>query len=68
MEVVAAVTKRYVKENSTTAQDQAIYPERYNGLSERYETAKAKLEKLQAAKAQQESKAEDIGGSMLELV
>ena len=39
----------------------------YNGLAERYETAKAKLEKLQAAKAQREAKAEDIGGFMFEL-
>ena len=33
----------------------------------RYETAKAKLEKLQAEKAQREAKAEDIGGFMFEL-
>ena len=41
--------------------------ERYNGLVERYEIAKAKIEKLQATKAQRESKAEDIGGFMFEL-
>ena len=67
MEVVAELTKRCIEENSTTAQDQAAYLERYNGLAERYETAKAKLEKLQAAKAQREAKAEDIGGFMFEL-
>ena len=67
MEVVAELTKRCIEENSTTAQDQATYLERYNGLAERYETAKAKLEKLQAAKAQREAKAEDIGGFMFEL-
>ena len=38
-----------------------------NGLAERYETAKVKLEKLQAARAQREAKAEDIGGFMFEL-
>ena len=67
MEVVAELTKRCIEENSTTAQDQAAYLERYNGLAERYETAKAKLEKLQAEKAQREAKAEDIGGFMFEL-
>ena len=67
MEVVAELTKRCIEENSTTAQDQTAYLERYNGLAERYETAKAKLEKLQAAKAQREAKAEDIGGFMFEL-
>lgn len=56
-----------IEENSTTAQDQAAYLERYNGLAERYETAKAKLEKLQATKAQREAKSEDIGGFMFEL-
>lgn len=61
------ITKRCIEENSTTAQDQATYLERYNGLAERYETAKTKLEKLQAAKAQREAKAEDIGGFMFEL-
>ena len=67
MEVVAELTKRCIEENSTTAQDQAAYLERYNGLAERYETAKAKLEKLQATKAQREAKSEDIGGFMFEL-
>ena len=67
MEVVAELTKRCIEENSTTAQDQTAYLERYNGLAERYETAKAKLEKLQAEKAQREAKAEDIGGFMFEL-
>lgn len=67
MEVVAELTKRCIEENSTTAQDQATYLERYNGLAERYETAKVRLEKLQAAKAQREAKAEDIGGFMFEL-
>ena len=67
MEVVAELTKRCIEENSTTAQDQATYLERYNGLAERYETAKAKLEKLQAAKAQREAKSEDISGFMFEL-
>ena len=43
------------------------YLEKYNALVARYETAKAKLEKLQAEKAQREAKAEDIGGFMFEL-
>ena len=67
MEVVAELTKRCIEENSTTAQDQAAYLERYNGLAERYEIAKAKLEKLRAVKAKREAKAEDIGGFMFEL-
>ena len=50
------ITKRCIEENSTTAQDQATYLERYNSLAERYEAAKTKLVKLQAAKAQREAK------------
>ena len=67
MEVVAELTKRCIEENSTTAQSQDTYLEKYNALVARYETAKAKLEKLQAEKAQREAKAEDIGGFMFEL-
>ena len=67
IEVVAELTKRCIEENSTTAQDQAAYLERYNGLAERYETAKVNLEKLRAVKAKREAKAEDIGGFMFEL-
>ena len=64
---VLAHTKRCIEENSTTAQSQDTYLEKYNALVARYETAKAKLEKLQAEKAQREAKAEDIGGFMFEL-
>ena len=67
VEVVSELTKRCIEENSTTAQNQATYLERYNSLAERYEAAKTKLVKLQAAKAQREAKAEDIGGFMFEL-
>ena len=67
MEVVAELTKRCIEENSTTAQSQDTYLEKYNALVARYETAKAKLEKLQAEKAQREVKAEGIGGFMFEL-
>ena len=56
MEVVAELTKRCIEENSTTAQSQDTYLEKYNALVARYETAKAKLEKLQAEKAQREAK------------
>ena len=61
------LSKRCIEENSTTAQSQDTYLEKYNALVARYETAKAKLEKLQAEKAQREAKAEDIGGFMFEL-
>ena len=67
MEVVAELTKRCIEENSPPAQSQDTYLEKYNALVARYETAKAKLEKLQAEKAQREAKAEDIGGFMFEL-
>ena len=64
---MAELTKRCIEENSVTVQGQAAYLDRHNSLAERYETAKAKLEKLQAVKAQWEAKAEDIGGFMFEL-
>ncbi len=67
IEVMAKLTKRCVEENSTTAQSQNAYLEKYNVLVPRYETTKAKLEKLHAVKAQREAKAEDIDGFMCEL-
>lgn len=67
LDVVAELTKRCIEENSTTAQSQDTYLEKYNALVERYEAAKDRLEKLQAAKAQREVKAEGIGGFMFEL-
>lgn len=51
MEVVSELTKRCIEDNSRTAQDQDRYTERYNGLVERFEIAKAKVERLQAKKA-----------------
>lgn len=67
---LAGLTKSFLDQAESTREyreDQAAYLERYNGLAERYETAKAKLEQLQAVTAKREAKAEDIGGFMFEL-
>lgn len=41
MEVVAALTKKCIEENSSMAQDQEAYTARYNGYVERYEKVKS---------------------------
>lgn len=68
MEVVSELTKRCIEDNSRTAQDQDKYTERYNGLVERFEIAKAKVERLQAKKAAREDEADSIGAFMFELM
>ena len=59
-DVVAELIRRCVDENSSIAQDQDVYTKRYNGLVQRYETAKEKLTELQKKRAARQKKAETI--------
>ncbi len=59
-DVVAELIRRCVDENSSIAQDQDVYTKRYNGLVQRYETAKEKLTELQKKRAVRQKKAEAI--------
>lgn len=67
IEVVTELTQRCIHENARSAQSQEEYAERYNGYVARYDTAKAKLDALQKAKAQRLTQADSIGGFMFEL-
>ena len=67
IDVVTELTKRCIAENSQTAQNQIEYAARYNGFVERYEKAKAKLERLRITKAEREAQAEAIGAFMFEV-
>lgn len=51
IDAVTELTKRCIAENSQTAQDQEEYIAQYNGFVERYEKAKAQVEKLHTPKA-----------------
>ena len=56
MEVIAGLIKQCVDDNASSAMDQEKYAKRYDGLVERYEKQKCKLENLQAEKAECEFK------------
>ena len=65
--MVTELTKRCIAENSQTVQNQIEYAARYNGFVERYEKAKAQLERLRTTKAEREVQAEAIGAFMFEV-
>ena len=67
IDVVTKLTKRCIAENSQTAQNQEEYAARYNGFVERYEKAKAQIERLRITKAEREAQAEAIGAFMFEV-
>ena len=54
--VVAELLQKAIEENARTAQDQAAYQKRYDAMVERYETAKARLEKLAGEKQKRQTK------------
>ena len=67
IEVITELTKRCIAENSSSAQNQEEYTKKYNGYVERYEKAKAKVEKLQEQKEARILKADSIGVFMFRL-
>lgn len=68
IDVVSELTRRCIEDNSHSAQDQDEYAIRYNGFVERYESAKVRVEKLQAKRAERQAKADSIGTFMFELM
>lgn len=60
MEVVAGLTRKCIKENSTAAQDQGGYTARYNGYVDRYEKAKERYDTLTALRQEKLTKAKAI--------
>lgn len=58
MEVVSELTRRCIEENASSAQSHDAFLEKYNNLVRQYETAKSRLEELQAEKARRKANAE----------
>lgn len=67
MEVVSELTRKYITENSRTAQNQDEYNAHYNGLVERYERLQKKSISLQKQKEERLAKRDLIGGFISEL-
>lgn len=67
MEVVSELTRKYIMENSQTAQNQDEYNAHYNALVERYEKLQKKSFSLQKQKEERLAKRDLIGGFILEL-
>lgn len=67
MEVVSELTRKYIMENSQTAQNQDEYNAHYNALVERYKKLKKKSLSLQKQKEKRLAKRDLIGGFILEL-
>ena len=60
MDIVSELVKKLINSNSTTAQDQTKYQERYNELSARYEKAKKTYEDAVIAKGVKRDKSKTI--------
>lgn len=66
-EVVSELTRKYIMENSQTAQNQDEYNTHYNALVERYEKLQKKSLSLQKQKEERLAKRDLIGGFILKL-
>ena len=67
MEIVAELTRKYIMENSQTAQNQDEYNSHYNAFVERYEKLQTKSLALQKQKEERLANRDLIGGFILEL-
>lgn len=65
IDVITELTDRFIQESSVTAINQTEFNEKYNGLVRRYETEKAKANKLTEEREHQKRKAENISVFML---
>lgn len=62
MEEIANLTQQCIEENARTVQDQTEFTARYNAYVERFETAKAALEKVEQDRQQRLSRADAFDG------
>ena len=60
--VLVEMTQNCIAENARIAQDQGEYQKRYNGLVERYETAKSRFDEVTEAIAERSAKSERLAG------
>ena len=61
MNVVAELIEQCVAENARVALDQTEYQKKYDGLAERFNGAKARLEEVGSAITERQAKREKIG-------
>ena len=64
MLVLVEMTKSIVAENARIAQDQDEYQNRYDGLVQRYETAKTRYDEVAAAISAKEAQSEGLHGGL----
>lgn len=62
LDVVEELTRRCIAENAITPQRQDAYQQRYNGLVDRHEAAKAQVAELESRRAERLAKATAIEG------
>ena len=67
MNVAAELIQKCIDENAHVALDQTEYAKRYDALAERFETAKAQLDKVQAAITQRQAQKKMMENFMAEL-
>lgn len=68
LEIVAGLIRNCVDENTRIGLDQAEYQQRYNGFTERYEKAKARLEKIEEQRKARRAKREQIESFLAKLI
>lgn len=67
-EVVAELTRKAIQENAATALDQEEYQRRFDGLATRYETARARLSRIDEARMERTAKRTNITRFLRSLV
>ena len=67
MNVAAELIQKCIGENARVAQNQGEYAKRYDALVERFETAKARLEEVQAAITEKQAQQKMMENFMEEL-
>lgn len=67
MDVVAELTRRCIKKNSTAVQDQEKFTQEYNALVKRYETAKKKVDELTQERNKLRARVDGISGFIFRL-
>ena len=67
IDVIIELTRKCIAENSSSAQDQVAYMEKYNGYVEKYERAKKRFDALVAEKERKEALKRNIGRFLFDL-
>lgn len=68
LEVIAGLTRKCIAENAAEVIDQAEYAKRYDGLNDRYNTTREKIDALEKKKAARLGEADKIGAFMFEML